>query len=95
MAAKSSHDKPDAPDDAPARNADQNDDRDDELQRVRRAQGPWRLSFSLFLLGFMLLIVAAKRSLPTGETWALRGTAAALCVAAFFVARQAQRKSKV
>jgi hypothetical protein len=60
---------------------------------LRQNQGRWKLSFSLFLLGFMLLIVVAKRSLPAGETWALRIAAGALCVGAFFLARQARRKS--
>jgi hypothetical protein len=62
--------------------------------RLRQNQGRWKLSFSLFLLGFMLLIVGANKNLPTGETWVFRGVAAVLCVGAFFLARQAQRHSK-
>jgi hypothetical protein len=76
------------PDQGPSRGPEQ----DPDLLRLRQNQGRWKLSFSLFLLGFMLLIVVAKRSLPAGETWALRIVAAALCVGAFFLARQARRK---
>jgi hypothetical protein len=64
---------------------------DENLRLLRRNQGRWKLSFSLFLLGFMLLIVVARKNPPAAEAWALRGTAAALCVGAFFLARQARR----
>ena len=64
---------------------------DENLRLLRRNQGRWKLSFSLFLLGFMLLIVVARKNPPAVEAWALRGTAAALCVGAFFLARQARR----
>jgi hypothetical protein len=66
--------------------------REDDLRLLRRNQGRWKLSFSLFLLGFMLLIVVARKNPPAAEAWALRGTAAALCVGAFLLARQAHRK---
>lgn len=64
---------------------------DENLRLLRRNQGRWKLSFSLFLLGFMLLIVVARKNPPAAEAWALRGTAAALCVGAFLLARQARR----
>ena len=78
----------------PARNATpgtSDDPRDESVRLLRRNQGRWKLSFSLFLWGFMLLIVVARKNPPAAEAWALRGTAAALCVGAFFLARQARR----
>jgi hypothetical protein len=73
---------------------DANPDPSTDPARLRQNQERWKLSFSLFLLGFMLLIVTAKGNLPAGETWAFRGVAAVVCVGAFFLARQAQRKPK-
>jgi hypothetical protein len=75
-----------------ARNSDAHPDLTPDASLSRQNQGRWKLSFSLFLLGFMLLIVAARRSLPVGETWALGGVATVLCVGAFLLARQAHRK---
>jgi hypothetical protein len=73
----------------PGRAAD--DPLGERARLLRRNQGRWKLSFSLFLLGFMLLIVVARKNPPAAEAWALRGTAAALCVGAFLLARQAHR----
>jgi hypothetical protein len=82
------------PDRSPDPTPDPTLDPSTDTTRLRQNQGRWKLSFSLFLLGFMLLIVAANKNLPTGETWVFRGVAAVLCVGAFFLARQAQRHSK-
>jgi hypothetical protein len=81
-------------DPGPGENPDRRPDPSTDPTRLRQNQGRWKLSFSLFLLGFMLLIVAANKNLPTGETWVFRGVAAVLCVGAFCLARQAQRHSK-
>ena len=40
---------------------------DENLRLLRRNQGRWKLSFSLFLLGFMLLIVVARKNPPAAE----------------------------
>jgi len=94
---RSAGERPDQPDrlqqpDQIDRGLHKSSDQDPDLRLLRQNQGRWKLSFSMFLLGFMLLIVVAKRDLPTGETWALRLVAALLCVGAFFLARQARRK---
>ena len=61
-------------------------------QRDRRREAqPWRLSFVLFLLGFVLLVVLAKVNLSRLTADLLRVLAAGLCIAAFVIARRAQR----
>jgi hypothetical protein len=56
----------------------------------RHAQ-PWGLSFILFLLGFVLLVVLAKLKLSRMSADVLRGLAAVLCIAAFVIARRTPR----
>ena len=60
----------------------------------RRDAPPWGLSFVLFLLGFALLVVLAKLNLSRLTVDVLRGLAAGLCVAAFVIARRAQRAAR-
>src|ERR1700724_756236 len=52
---------------------------------------PWGISFVLFLVGFVLLVVLARLNLSRLTTDVMRGVAAGLCVAAFVIARRGQR----
>ena len=62
-------------------------------QRAHR-NAPWGISFVLFLLGFVLLVVLARLNLSRLTTDVLRGVAAGLCVAAFVIARRGQRVAR-
>lgn len=62
-------------------------------QRKHR-NAPWGISFVLFLLGFVLLVVLARLNLSRLTTDVLRGVAAGLCVAAFVIARRGQRVAR-
>jgi hypothetical protein len=64
-----------------------------QTDRRRNAQ-PWGLSFVLFLLGFVLLVVLGKLNLSRLTANLLRILAAGLCVAAFVIARRAQRAGR-
>jgi hypothetical protein len=58
---------------------------------ARREAQAWKLSFVLFVLGFLLLVVVGKLNVSRLTTNMVRGVAAGLCVAAFLIARRAQR----
>jgi hypothetical protein len=58
---------------------------------ARREAQAWKLSFVLFVLGFLLLVVVGKLNVSRLTTNMVRGVAAGLCVAAFVIARRAQR----
>jgi hypothetical protein len=60
----------------------------------RRAAQPWRFSFILFLLGFVLLVVLGKLNLSRLTADLLRIVATGLCIAAFVIARRAQRAAR-
>jgi hypothetical protein len=60
----------------------------------RREAQPWRFSFILFLLGFVLLVVLGKLEISRLAADVLRGVAAGLCIAAFVIARGAQRAGR-
>jgi len=62
-------------------------------QRARR-NAPWGISFVLFLLGFVLLVVLARLNLSRLTTDVLRGVAAGLSVAALVIARRGQRVAR-
>jgi len=64
-----------------------------QSDRRRNAQ-PWGISFVLFLLGFMLLVLLGKLKISRLTADLLRGLAAGLCVAAFVIARRAQRAAR-
>ena len=62
--------------------------------RAERRNAPWGISFVLFLLGFVLLVVLARLNLSRLTTDVMRGVAAGLCVAAFVIARRGQRVAR-
>jgi hypothetical protein len=61
--------------------------------RKRIAQ-PWGISFLLFLLGFVLLVVLGKLNLSRLTADVLRVLAAGLCIAAFLIARRGQKAAR-
>jgi hypothetical protein len=61
---------------------------------LRREAQPWRFSFVLFLLGFVLLVVLGKLEISRSAADVLRGVAAGLCIATFVIARRAQRAAR-
>lgn len=62
-------------------------------ESAREAQS-WVFAFILFLLGFLLLVVMAKLKISRFTADVLRGLAAALCVAAFLIARRGQKVAR-
>jgi hypothetical protein len=57
----------------------------------RRTRPPWGFAFLFFLAGFVLLVVLSKLSIARVTADVLKAVAAGLCVAAFVIARRAQR----
>jgi hypothetical protein len=60
----------------------------------RRDRQPWGIAFVLFLGGFVLLVVVGKLNVSRLTADVLKGVGAGLCLAAFVIARRAQRTAR-
>lgn len=65
--------------------------RTDATHRGERSPGVW-LPFGLFVLGFVILVVESKSTLPVATDYALKGLGGGLCfVTVVWIRRQARK----
>ena len=70
------------------------DDSQNQALPRRDSPGLW-LSFGLFVLGFLILVVESKFTLPSAADYALKGLGGGLCLVTVVWIRRRARESNV